>query len=194
MSRASSSFKYDPPMSPPSSFSATTPMYPLSPYISISSSKTSFDPYRDDKYSYTKVPGIVSVDEAPSHERVETLVLNRHPERPSRLQRWWISLKRSIPSTSSYPRKHPFAEEILESPRWALFICHLVLLGLLYPLKLIFVEILHHVDRSIFWTRFVIAVGTGIVGLALGAILTSYGRHYMEAASTSSSYFLYHAS
>lgn len=88
---------------------------------------------------------------------------------------------------SLYPRglpkpakKHPFAQGF-EPPRWRLLWIHVGLCLLAYPFLLIFVILAR--GRSLFWARFFVGVGSGLVGFSLGLSLLRLGRGILEASA-----------
>ena len=77
------------------------------------------------------------------------------------------------------PKKHPFAQGF-EPPRWRLLWIHVGLCLLAYPFLLIFVIMAR--GRSLFWARFFVGVGSGLVGFFVGLSLLRLGRGILEAA------------
>ncbi|KAK7061328.1 hypothetical protein R3P38DRAFT_3489065, partial [Favolaschia claudopus] len=77
------------------------------------------------------------------------------------------------------PRRQLFRS--FEAPEWAYILIHLTFCVLAYPVLLVFVVIANH--RTIFWSRLVVGLGCGVVGLALAASLTRLAQRYMEAAT-----------
>lgn len=68
-----------------------------------------------------------------------------------------------------------------EAPNWALIVLHVGLCLIAYPVLMIFVLIAK--DRTIFWTRFAVSCGCGVVGFCLGLSLLNLARAFLEAAS-----------
>jgi len=95
-------------------------------------------------------------------------------------------VKPKTKTPSLYPRgfrkpakKHPFAQGF-EPPRWRLLWIHVGLCLLAYPFLLIFVILAR--GRSLFWARFFVGVGSGLVGFSLGLSLLRLGRGILEAS------------
>ncbi|KAF8919143.1 hypothetical protein CPB85DRAFT_881024 [Mucidula mucida] len=74
----------------------------------------------------------------------------------------------------------PFAQSF-EQPHWRKIALHIFLVALAYPILLIFVIIAR--DKSLFWSRFVVSIGCGIIGFGLGLSLINLGRPFLEAAT-----------
>ncbi|KAF9464261.1 hypothetical protein BDZ94DRAFT_1216732 [Collybia nuda] len=97
------------------------------------------------------------------------------------------SFSKSLPSPALFPRglpkpsaKHPFAQGF-EAPNWTQLLIHLGLCLVAYPLLMIFIVIAR--ARSLFWTRFIVGMGCGMVGFCLGLSLLQLGKKFMEAAT-----------
>ena len=93
----------------------------------------------------------------------------------------------NTPSPSLFPRglpkpvkRHPFAQGF-EPPDWRMLILHTVLCVTAYPILLIFATIAY--NKTLFWTRFLVGGGCGLVGVSLGLSLITLGRSHLEAAS-----------
>ncbi|KAJ7895968.1 hypothetical protein B0H14DRAFT_3081123 [Mycena olivaceomarginata] len=71
--------------------------------------------------------------------------------------------------TPKPPRRHPFASGY-EAPEWAYILIHITFCALAYPVLLVFVVIANH--RTLFWSRLVVGMGCGVVGLALAGSLS----------------------
>jgi hypothetical protein len=78
------------------------------------------------------------------------------------------------------PRRHPFASGY-EAPEWTFILIHVGFCVLAYPILLVFVVIAN--NRTLFWSRLVVGVGCGAVGVALGLSLARLGQRFLEAAS-----------
>ncbi|KAF7330818.1 hypothetical protein MVEN_02421000 [Mycena venus] len=78
------------------------------------------------------------------------------------------------------PPQHPFASGY-EAPEWAYILIHAAFCALAYPVLLVFVVLANH--RTIFWSRLVVGMGCGAVGVALAASLSRLGQRYLEAAT-----------
>ncbi|KAJ7929139.1 hypothetical protein B0H13DRAFT_2248169 [Mycena leptocephala] len=78
------------------------------------------------------------------------------------------------------PRRHPFASGY-EAPEWTFILIHVGFCVLAYPILLAFVVIAN--NRTLFWSRLVVGVGCGAVGVALGLSLARLGQRFLEAAS-----------
>ncbi|KAF4602489.1 hypothetical protein EYR40_005698 [Pleurotus pulmonarius] len=80
----------------------------------------------------------------------------------------------------SSSQQNPFSSAY-EAPSWALIVLHVGLCLIAYPALMIFVLIAK--DRTIFWTRFAVSCGCGIVGFCLGLSLLNLARAFLEAAT-----------
>lgn len=78
------------------------------------------------------------------------------------------------------PRRHPFARAF-EAPEWTFIIIHVAFCVAAYPVLMAFVTIANH--KTIFWSRVVVGVGCGALGVALGLSLSRLGQRFFEAAS-----------
>ncbi|KAG6915382.1 hypothetical protein DXG01_011754 [Tephrocybe rancida] len=76
--------------------------------------------------------------------------------------------------------KHPFANGF-EVPHWKQILLHTALCLVSYPILLAVTLIAR--NKSIFWTRFIVGVGCGFVGLYLGYSLLTLAKCHLEAAS-----------
>ncbi|KAF8883434.1 hypothetical protein BD779DRAFT_1443935 [Infundibulicybe gibba] len=85
---------------------------------------------------------------------------------------------RGPPSTLA--KKHPFARTF-EPPNWRLLITHTVLCLLAYPVLLVFIIIAG--GKTLFWTRFLVSAGCGLVGFFLGFNLLQLGKGFLEAST-----------
>jgi hypothetical protein len=89
------------------------------------------------------------------------------------------------PSTSgfgSFPKpqaRHPFAKNF-EVPQWRNLAIHIGLCASSYPFLLIFVIMGR--GQTLFWSRFFVGAGSGIMGLMLGLSLMRLARGVLEAA------------
>lgn len=82
------------------------------------------------------------------------------------------------PSRSS--RQNLFARSF-ETPDWRLLVLHTVLCLLAFPTLLVFTIIAR--NRTLFWTRFIVSIGCGLVGFFLAISLINLGKAFLEAAS-----------
>ncbi|KAJ7122886.1 hypothetical protein C8R44DRAFT_156846 [Mycena epipterygia] len=78
------------------------------------------------------------------------------------------------------PRRHPFARGF-EAPEWRFIVIHVAFCVLAYPVLMAFVAIANH--KTIFWSRVVVGVGCGALGVALGLSLSRLGQRFFEAAT-----------
>ncbi|KAJ7163791.1 hypothetical protein C8R43DRAFT_1122758 [Mycena crocata] len=78
------------------------------------------------------------------------------------------------------PRRHPFASGF-EAPEWFFVILHVSFCILAYPVLMVFVVIANH--RTLFWSRLLVGVGCGAVGVALGLSLGRLSQRFLEAAT-----------
>jgi len=78
-------------------------------------------------------------------------------------------------------RRHPFASGY-EVPDWWLFLIHFCLCVAAYPVLL--VVLLFAQDRPLFWARFAVSFGCGLIGFALGLSLLGLSQRHLEAAGT----------
>ncbi|KIY63410.1 hypothetical protein CYLTODRAFT_432999 [Cylindrobasidium torrendii FP15055 ss-10] len=84
------------------------------------------------------------------------------------------------PSAPVPPHPIPFAQRF-EYPHWKRILFHILLLALAYPFLLLFVVIAR--NRSLFWTRAIVAIGGGVLGFVLGLSLLSLAQPHLEAAT-----------
>jgi len=77
-------------------------------------------------------------------------------------------------------KKRPFGNKF-EPPNWGKVIFHLVLCALAYPI--LFAFVLWANGRTLFFSRFIVGAGCGLVGVALGASLLGLSRNILEAVS-----------
>ncbi|KAG6816867.1 hypothetical protein H0H87_002188 [Tephrocybe sp. NHM501043] len=81
----------------------------------------------------------------------------------------------------SKPRgKHPFSPGF-EAPRWGRILLHTVLCIVSYPILLAITLIAR--NKSFFWSRFIVGVGCGFVGVYLGYSLLKLAKRHLEAAT-----------
>jgi hypothetical protein len=90
------------------------------------------------------------------------------PSREHRSQTRWAST-----------RRHPFASQF-EAPDWQQLLIHSVLCFLAYPLLLLVALIAS--SRPLFWTRTIVGLGCGLIGLTLGLIPLALAQKFLEAA------------
>ncbi|KDR74467.1 hypothetical protein GALMADRAFT_71149 [Galerina marginata CBS 339.88] len=76
--------------------------------------------------------------------------------------------------------RHPFAEGY-EVPQWRQLILHIGLCALAYPILLVFV--IASTGKSLFWARFSVGAGCGLLGFMLGLSLLNLARGILEAAT-----------
>ncbi|KAF9021430.1 hypothetical protein BDZ89DRAFT_1071387 [Hymenopellis radicata] len=84
----------------------------------------------------------------------------------------------NTPSPSLFLMVYP---SLLPHPQWKRIALHVFLVGLAYPILLVFVIIAR--DKSLFWSRFVVSIGCGVIGFVLGLSLLNLGRPFLEAAT-----------
>ncbi|KAG5639156.1 hypothetical protein H0H81_006415 [Sphagnurus paluster] len=78
------------------------------------------------------------------------------------------------------PRKNPFAEGF-EAPHRKTILFHIVLCVVTYPILLLVTIIAR--ERSLFWTRFIVGLGCGILGLIIGLSLLKLAQPLLEAVT-----------
>jgi hypothetical protein len=79
-------------------------------------------------------------------------------------------------------RKHPFSQHY-EVPKWKSLIIHTFLCFLSYPVLIAFVKIAE--GRTLFWTRVVVGMGSGVTGVLLGRSLLLLSARHLEATGES---------
>ncbi|KAF8075860.1 hypothetical protein FPV67DRAFT_386387 [Lyophyllum atratum] len=91
------------------------------------------------------------------------------------------------PSPVLYPgglpkahRKHPFAQNF-EAPLWKSILVHISLCLVAFPSLLLITLIAR--QKPLFWTRFIVGLGCGVVGLSLGLSLLQLAQSFLEAAA-----------
>ncbi|KAJ7667582.1 hypothetical protein DFH06DRAFT_983175, partial [Mycena polygramma] len=79
--------------------------------------------------------------------------------------------------------RHPFkfAQSGFESPEWPSILLHVLFCALAYPVLLVFVVIANH--RTLFWSRLIVGVGCGAVGVALALSLGNLAQRFLETAT-----------
>ncbi|KAG5651681.1 hypothetical protein H0H81_007842 [Sphagnurus paluster] len=77
-------------------------------------------------------------------------------------------------------RKHPFADGF-EAPRWPNILFHVALCLVAYPLLLIVTLIAR--EKPLFWTRFIVGLGCGIIGVSLALSLLKLAQAHLEATT-----------
>ncbi|RDB19547.1 hypothetical protein Hypma_013386 [Hypsizygus marmoreus] len=94
---------------------------------------------------------------------------------------------KALPSPVLFPgglpkprRRHPFADTF-EAPEWRQILIHIGLCLVAYPLLMIFIVIARR--KPLFWTRFIVSMGCGAIGLVLGLSLLHLGKNFLEAAT-----------
>lgn len=97
------------------------------------------------------------------------------------------SFSKPLPSPSLFPRglpkpaaRHPFSNSF-EAPNWTQLLIHVGLCLVAYPLLIIFIVIAR--EKPLFWTRFIVSMGCGLIGFCLGLSLLQLGKNFLEAAS-----------
>ncbi|KAG5350089.1 hypothetical protein C0989_000213, partial [Termitomyces sp. Mn162] len=75
--------------------------------------------------------------------------------------------------------KQPLASGF-EKPYWRDILLHIALCLVSYPILLAVTLVAR--NKSIFWTRFIVGVGCGLVGLGLGYSLLTLAKSHLEAA------------
>ncbi|EKM82111.1 hypothetical protein AGABI1DRAFT_70724 [Agaricus bisporus var. burnettii JB137-S8] len=75
-------------------------------------------------------------------------------------------------------RKHPFSK-LYEVPEWISLLIHTFLCVVSYPVLVAFVQIAK--GRTLFWTRVIVGIGSGITGVLLGRSLLQLSRRHLEA-------------
>ncbi|XP_006459732.1 hypothetical protein AGABI2DRAFT_202095 [Agaricus bisporus var. bisporus H97] len=75
-------------------------------------------------------------------------------------------------------RKHPFSQRY-EVPEWTSLAVHTFFCIISYPVLLAFVQIAK--GRTLFWTRLIVGIGSGITGVLLGNSLLQLSRRHLEA-------------
>lgn len=78
------------------------------------------------------------------------------------------------------PKEHPFSRNF-EAPHWWYIGLHATLCLISYPIILLFILVAK--DRSLFWTRFIVSAGCGLIGFMLGLSLLRMGKSFLEASS-----------
>ncbi|KAF4602487.1 hypothetical protein EYR40_005696 [Pleurotus pulmonarius] len=84
------------------------------------------------------------------------------------------------PPPSRSGRQNLFARSF-EAPDWRLLVLHTVLCLLAFPTLLVFTIIAR--NRTLFWTRFIVSIGCGLVGFFLAISLINMGKAFLEAAT-----------
>ncbi|KAG5651675.1 hypothetical protein H0H81_007836 [Sphagnurus paluster] len=96
--------------------------------------------------------------------------------------------KNPRPSSQHFPqvapqkrRKHPFADSHFEAPHWQDILIHAILCFLAYPLIFLFAFLAS--NKTLFWTRFIVGLGSGIIGVAVGTSLLRLAQAHLEATT-----------
>ncbi|KAG5645259.1 hypothetical protein DXG03_006561 [Asterophora parasitica] len=77
-------------------------------------------------------------------------------------------------------RKHPLFSGF-EAPKWKAILLHVGMCLAAYP-SLLFIVLIAR-EKSLFWSRFIVGLGSGIIGVALGLSLLGLARRLLEAAT-----------
>ncbi|KAJ7241979.1 hypothetical protein C8J57DRAFT_1367999 [Mycena rebaudengoi] len=85
-----------------------------------------------------------------------------------------------FPSRPRSPREHPFAGGF-EVPEWKVILFHVAFCAISYPVLLVFVLVAD--NMTLFWSRLLVGMGCGAVGVALGIMLARLGQRFLEAAT-----------
>ncbi|KAK0205990.1 hypothetical protein DFS33DRAFT_1256607 [Desarmillaria ectypa] len=93
------------------------------------------------------------------------------------------SLRAPSPGASpiSGQQKLHTIKEGFEAPKWRKIIIHVILCLIAYPFLMAFVIVAR--NKTLFWSRFLVSIGCGVIGFALGLSLLSLGRPFLEAAT-----------
>ncbi|TFK74366.1 hypothetical protein BDN72DRAFT_833278 [Pluteus cervinus] len=83
-------------------------------------------------------------------------------------------------SSSKPPKRHPFNQNF-EPPNWWYIGLHIAMCLVAYPIIILFILVAK--DKSLFWTRFIVSLGCGILGLMLGFSLLRFGKTFLEAST-----------
>ena len=117
-----------------------------------------------------------STGSAPSTSSVvslrRSLVHSENPSKPSPLY--------SLRTSSALLRRRPLVSGF-EIPYWKDTLLHSALCLVSYPI-LLAVTIFAH-NKTIFWARFIVSAGCGLVGLGIGYSLLTLAKNHLEAAS-----------
>lgn len=93
----------------------------------------------------------------------------------------------SKPPPFSFLKEHSATSEKLhlasgfEAPQWRNILIHTAMCLVSYPTLLAVMLVAR--NKSLFWTRFIVGVGCGVVGLCLGYSLLMLAKSHLEAAS-----------
>ncbi|GLB33262.1 hypothetical protein LshimejAT787_0101460 [Lyophyllum shimeji] len=92
-----------------------------------------------------------------------------------------------LPSPALYPgglpkphKRHPFAKGF-EAPLWKNILVHIALCLIAYPFLLLITLVAR--QKSLFWTRFIVGMGCGLIGFCLGLSLLQLAQSHLEAAT-----------
>ncbi|KAJ7290676.1 hypothetical protein C8J57DRAFT_1276271 [Mycena rebaudengoi] len=78
------------------------------------------------------------------------------------------------------PRRHPFAGGF-EAPEWKVILFHVAFCAISYPVLFVFVVVAN--NKTLFWSRLLVGLGCGAIGVALGIMLARLGQRFLEAAT-----------
>ena len=105
-------------------------------------------------------------------------------------QQAFFTPSRMPTSASGWPGTEPsyservarmFETKLYERPSYPSVAVHILLCIFAYPILVL--TALAASGRSLFWSRFIVSIGCGIVGLSLGFSLIRFARHHLEACS-----------
>ncbi|KAJ7241969.1 hypothetical protein C8J57DRAFT_1726394 [Mycena rebaudengoi] len=85
-----------------------------------------------------------------------------------------------FPSGPRSPQGHPFAGGF-EAPEWKVIFFHVAFCAISYPVLLVLVLVAD--NKTLFWSRLLVGMGCGAVGVALGIMLARLGQRFLEAAT-----------
>ncbi|KAJ8488594.1 hypothetical protein ONZ45_g13895 [Pleurotus djamor] len=151
------------------------PVPPALPTASTSGRQQTPEPDRSSVESIHPV-GISAIASPPEYKAPDP----QESYRPTR----HMSTSTALIKEPSLDEEKPVKKKLFasyESPSWVLIILHVGLCLVAYPILMIFVLIAR--DRTLFWTRFAISCGCGIVGFCLALSLVNLARAYLEAAT-----------
>ena len=70
---------------------------------------------------------------------------------------------------------------LFERPQWKRLAVHSLTCACVYPVVRLICLLANH--RSIFWARFIVGVGSGVLGVALSLNLLEFAKRHLEASS-----------
>lgn len=176
---------------PTSGMSASPPRYvhnyPTPAALSHSFSSASTIADRSDDATYLKTSPTYGFDEKTPRTAVDPNAADAPflPKYEANDYSGWPG--RPTSPSADFGGKWPF-----ERPDWKRLAFYVIICLFAWPFLLLVSLIANH--KSIFWARFIVALGSGALGFGLALVLLEFAKRFLEAASMSYSLFYFDSS